>query len=145
MYISIIIPYTLYYYTHLCHHVYNYIIIIIIIAQLTSFSPPVPSLHPITSSSCIHPTANGYQSPIVYYYEHKSKLPYYPSASSCAVPMYPVHHHTVKGKKHYSANEVRYLETVFAAKNYVLIGEGVKIARRIGVFERQVKVWFQDR
>ena len=48
-------------------------------------------------------------------------------------------------RKHYTANQIHYLEMVFTGKKYISITDRVKIARKIGVTERQVKTWFQNR
>ena len=48
-------------------------------------------------------------------------------------------------RKHYTADQLHYLEMVFTTKKYVSIAERVEIARRIGAAERQVKMWFQNR
>ena len=51
----------------------------------------------------------------------------------------------MKQRKHYTSDQVRYLELVFETRKYVSIDERIEIARRIGVAERQVKMWFQNR
>ena len=114
-----------------------------------TFQQPLVSLSPSLTLQSPHPC---YYPPSTFHVHYQYQLP--SSSEFGSFPMPPAGGQENKtspqpphsrNRTTYSSEQLQTLESVFSEKKYVNFQDRLRIAREVGVTEKQIKMWFQNR